>query len=64
MGTEAIILTFTAEPDSSKLERKAWVRNGLNFSEPVASRAHASQSSDETSDIEERTETDILSVIP
>lgn len=54
------LLTFTAEPDSSKLERKPWARNGLKCSEPVASRLHASQSYDETSEIEEITETDIF----
>lgn len=64
MGFKAASLTFTAQPVSSKLEIKAWVRNGLNFSGLVASKAHASQSSDETSDIEERTETDIVSDIP
>lgn len=52
------MLTFTAEPDSSKLKRKLCVRKGLNFSAPVASRLHASQSFDETSEIEETTETD------
>lgn len=52
--------TFTAQPDSSKLERKACVRNGLSFSEPVASTAHASQSTDEISEIEETTERDIF----
>lgn len=54
-------LTFTAQPDSSKLERKAWERNGLNFPGPVASRVHASQSSDETSVIEDTTESNTIS---
>ena len=53
-------LTFTAQLDSSKLERKPCVRNGLYFSGPVASNAHASQLLGETSKIEETTETDIL----
>lgn len=52
------LLTFTAEPDSSKLRRKLCVRKGLNCLGPVESRLHASQSSDETSEIEETTETD------
>lgn len=53
-------LTFTAEPDSSKLERKPWERKGLNCSRPVASRQHASQPLDGTSKIEETTEIDIF----
>jgi hypothetical protein len=56
-------LTFTAEPDSSKLERKPCVRNGLYFSGPVASKAHASQSLGETSKIEETTESEIFLVL-
>ena len=47
-----------AERDSSKLKRKLCVRKGLYCLGPVASRLHASQSSDETSEIEETTETD------
>lgn len=57
------MLTFTAQPDSSKLERKSCVRNGLNFSGPVASTLHASQSFDVTSEIEETTETDTFLAI-
>jgi len=39
--------------------RKAWVMKGSNFSGPVASTAHASQSSDGISEIDETTESDI-----
>lgn len=56
------LLTFMAEPDSSKLNRKLCVRKGLNCLGPVASRLHASQSSDETSEIEETTETDTFAM--
>lgn len=57
--------TFAADPDSSKLERNPWVRNGLNFSGPVVSIVHASQSLDETSEIEGTTEIDtFLGFIP
>lgn len=58
------LLTLTAEADSSKLERKAWVRNGLYLSGPVASKLHASHSVGETSEIEEMTESDILLGFP
>lgn len=54
------VTTFTAQPDSSKLERKSYARKGLKLSAPVASRAHASQSFDDISDIEETVETDTL----
>ena len=50
--------TFTAEPDSSKLERNAWVRKGLNSSGPAGSHAQASQSAAGMSMIEEATEID------
>lgn len=53
-------LTFTALPDSSKLERKPWVRNGLNFSGPVESRLHASHSDEGTFEIEDTAETKTL----
>lgn len=52
------VLTFTAEPDSSKLERNAWVRKGLNFSGSAGSHAQASQSAAGMSMIEEATEID------
>lgn len=52
--------TLTAERDSSKLERKPWLRNGLNLSGPVASKLQASHSRDETSEIEEMMESEIL----
>ena len=55
-----IQLTKTADPDSSRLERKAWVRKGLDFSGPVESSAHKSQSVDETSKIDDATDSDIL----
>lgn len=54
------LLTLIAEPDSSKLERKPCVRNGLNSSGPDVSRLHVSQSLDETSDIADTMETDII----
>lgn len=52
------MLTFTAEPDSSKLERNACVRKGLNFSGSTESTAHASHSAGGMSMIEETTEID------
>lgn len=55
----AKVLTFTADPDSSKLERKAWVIKGLNLSGPVESTQHASQSFEEITEIDETTEIDI-----
>lgn len=54
----ASLTTFTEERDSSKLERKAWLVKGLNFSSPVASVAHASHSFAEISEIDETTEMD------
>jgi hypothetical protein len=51
-------LTFTAEPDSSTLERNACVRKGLNFSGLAGSQAQASQSVAGMSMIEEATEID------
>lgn len=54
--------TFVEQPDSSKLERNAWVRKGLKFSWPVASFAHASQSSEEICKIEDTTETEICCI--
>lgn len=56
---EITCLTFTAERDSSKLERNPWERKGLYCSGPVASRLHASQPLDGTSKIDDTTETDI-----
>lgn len=50
--------TFTELPDSSKLERKPWERNGFNFSGPFISTAQASHSSDGTSEIDETTESE------
>lgn len=51
-------LTFTAEPDSSKLERNAWVRKGLKLSGSTESTAQASQSAEGMSIIEETTATE------
>lgn len=53
-------LTLTVQPDSSKLDKKPWVINGLNCSGPVASKQHASHSLDETSKIEGTTETEMV----
>jgi hypothetical protein len=52
------VLTFTAEPDSSKLERNAWVRKGFSFSGSAESTAQASHSAGGMSMIEETTEID------
>jgi hypothetical protein len=52
------VLTFTAEPDSSKLERNAWVRKGFSFSGSAESTAQASHSAEGMSMIEETTEID------
>lgn len=52
------VLTFTAEPDSSKLERNAWVRKGFRFSGSAESIAQASHSAGGMSMIEETTEID------
>lgn len=51
-------LTFTAQPVSSRLERKPWVRNGLNLSGPAASTLQASHSCGKISDMDETTRTD------
>lgn len=60
MEANQILLTLTAEQDSSKLDRNPWVMNGLNCLEPDASWQHSSQSLAETSEIEETTETDMF----
>lgn len=52
------ILTFVAQFDSSKLERKPWVRNGFNSPGPEVSRLQAFHSSGEISEIDETTQTD------
>lgn len=58
MSHKLNLLTFIAQPVSSRLERKPWVRNGLNFSGPAASRLQASHSCDEISEMDETTRTD------
>lgn len=64
MEAKRILVTLTAERDSSKLDRNPWVINGLNCSEPEASKQHSSHSFAETSEIEETTETDTLFTFP
>lgn len=64
MEPKWILITLTAERDSSKLDRNPWVMNGLNCSEPEASKQHSSHSFAGTSEIEETTETDILFTFP